>query len=320
MSCASIHPGFCWHAILVLLSFCAAGRHALAETPDLGEAQLPSGVSLNWTNATISTVSAKRSQLALSGLWRFSPVTEGAAEPPTTGWGYIKVPGSWQDSRGGSSIAARGRSPQWDQFDGARVARAWYERQVIIPAEWQGRAISLRCERVCTDAIVYVNGIECGKIAWPWGSVNITPAVTPGQTANLRILLAAIADSEQVGSFWQSALSSAVTFSTASLRSRGLTGNVFLKAAPPWRAWPMCSCALQPANGDCRRRGTHRPEPIWAGPLPRRHAQRKRRGGEKFHGRCDSRGQAKSDGVAFVAVGQSAVVGCSASRISTPSA
>ena len=154
-------------------------------------------------------MNAKRAQVSLDGIWRFIPAAEGTAEPPKVGWAYIKVPGSWQSSRGRSAdFLALGGGPQWDLYDGARVARAWYERQVPIPAEWQGRAISLRFDRVCTDAIVYVNGTECGRIAWPWGSVDITSAVTPGQTADVRVLVAAIADAEQVGTFWQNALSS----------------------------------------------------------------------------------------------------------------
>jgi beta-galactosidase len=188
-------------------------------------------VSLNWDKTSIVTVNAKRAQMSLAGTWRFIPATDGTAEPPEAGWAYIKVPGSWQSSRGRApDFLARGSGPQWDQYDGARVARAWYQRQVSIPAEWEGRAISLRLDRVCTDAIVYVNGKECGKIAWPWGSVDLTSAATPGQTADIRVLVAAIADTEQVGTFWQNALSATVTFSSASLRSRGLTGNVFLES------------------------------------------------------------------------------------------
>ena len=90
--------------------------------------------------------------------------------------------------------------------------------------------ISLRFDRVCTDAIVYVNGTRCGEIAWPWGSVDITSAVKPGQTADIRVLVAAIADAEKVGTFWQSALSDTVSFSSAGLRTRGLTGSVFLES------------------------------------------------------------------------------------------
>jgi len=199
-------------------------------TTQLRDAVLPAGAALNWDKTSVTTVNAQRAQVSLDGTWRFIPATEGSSEPAKVGWAYIKVPGSWQGSRGRSSdLVARGGGPQWDLYDGARVARAWYERQVAIPAEWQGRAISLRFDRVCTDAMVYVNGTECGKIAWPWGSVDITSAVKPGQTAAVRVLVAAIADAEQVGTFWQNAFMN-VSYSAASLRSRGLTGSVFLES------------------------------------------------------------------------------------------
>jgi beta-galactosidase len=216
-----------FRATLVLICPCLA--HA-AEPPEIADAQLPSGVNLDWEKASITTVNTKRAQINLNGIWRFAPASEGSSEAPKAGWAYLKVPGSWQGSRNGSTdFVAKGRGPAWDLFDGTRVSRAWYERQVRIPNEWQGRAISLRFERGCTDSIVYVNGKECGKVAWPWGSVDITPAVTPGQIANVRVLVAAIADPEQVGTFWQNALSSEITFSPALIRSRGLTGNVFLE-------------------------------------------------------------------------------------------
>ena len=128
-----------------------------------------------------------------------------------------------------SDFLALGGGPQWDLYDGALVARAWYQRQAPIPAEWQGRAISLRLERVCTDAMVFVNGTQCGRVAWPWGSVDITQAVTPGKTAEIRLLVAAIADPEKVGSFWQNALSG-VSYASAGLEKRGLTGSVFLES------------------------------------------------------------------------------------------
>ena len=192
---------------------------------------LPAGVALDWDKTSVKTVNAKRAQISLDGIWRFIPAAEGAAEPPKLGWAYIKVPGSWQDRSGqafGDSWPVGG-GPQWDLYDGALVARAWYQRQVPIPAEWQGRAISLRFDRVCTDAMVYVNGKQCGTIAWPWGSVDITPAVTPGQTADVRVLVAASPTPEQVGHFWQNALSN-VSYTSATLKTRGLTGSVFLES------------------------------------------------------------------------------------------
>ena len=44
------------------------------------------------------------------------------------------------------------------------------------------------------------------------------------------MLVAAIADAEKVGNFWQNALSDTVSYSSAGLRTRGLTGSVFLES------------------------------------------------------------------------------------------
>lgn len=238
--------------LLLILALCVAGTPAWAQVnvPSHGDfkgpgantgsavgqtqapdAVLPSGISLNWDVTSVKTVNAKRAQVSLNGIWRFIPATQGTAPPPKTGWAYIKVPGSWQTSRGrASDFVALGGGPQWEAYDGAQVVRAWCERRVRIPADWGSRPMSLRFDRVCTDAIVYVNGKECGRVPWPWGSVDITSVVRAGEEADIRVLVAAIADADQVGSFWQNALSSTVTFSSASLKSRGLTGNVFLES------------------------------------------------------------------------------------------
>ncbi len=218
-----------WFGLPLILVGLAVTPHLPAATPPV-DAELPSGVTLDWDKARVTAVNSKRAQVSLNGIWQFTPAAEAGAEPPKSGWAYLKVPGSWQSSRGKSGdFLALGGGPPWDLYDGTRVERAWYRRQVLIPAEWQGRLMSLRFERVCTDAMVYVNGRECGKIAWPWGSVDITSAVTPGQTAEVRVLVAAIADAEQVGTFWQNAFAN-VSYAAASLKSRGLTGSVILES------------------------------------------------------------------------------------------
>ena len=106
-----------------------------------------------------------------------------------------------------------------------RADSDWVTKSV----EWQGRVISLHFERVSTDAMVYVNGTQCGNVSWPWGSVDITRAVAPGETAEIQVLVAAIADPEKVGSFWQNALSN-VSYRSARLETQGLTGRVFLES------------------------------------------------------------------------------------------
>src|SRR5262249_46485079 len=140
--------------ILVLLSVAGGRAWAQVNNAQRGDAVLPAGIALDWDKTDVKTLNAKRAQVSLDGIWRFTPVTEGAAQPPKGGGGYIRVPGDWQIRRGGaSSLVARPDGPPWDRYDGTSVSRAWYQRRVPIPASWQGRAISLRFDRVCTDAI-----------------------------------------------------------------------------------------------------------------------------------------------------------------------
>jgi beta-galactosidase len=196
----------------------------------LGDAILPAGITLNWEKARVHTISSKRAEVSLDGVWRFQPTADAGAAPRKLGWGYIAVPGDWQIHPGKrSDFVALGGGPQWDLYEGANVAGAWYERQASIPADWKGRATRLRLDRVCTDAEVYVNGMRCGRVNWPWGSVDITRAVTAGTTAEIRLLVAAVADAEKVGEFWQNALSD-VTYRSATLTTRGLTGSVHLES------------------------------------------------------------------------------------------
>ena len=226
-------PAFLWLG--------AIGGRAWAQAPQPADAVLPAGMSLNWEQVTNEPVNTRRTQASLDGLWRFIPAVQRAAEPPPAGWGYIRVPGSWGGgaaarrgggnySRGGSSaLVVRGAGPPWVNSNESQVQRAWYERKVSIPADWQGRSISLRFDRVSTDAIIQVNGKECGRVSWPWGAVDITCAVTPGQTADVRVLVAAISDSGMIGQFGQDAFRD-VTDPEPQLQTRGLVGNVYLES------------------------------------------------------------------------------------------
>jgi hypothetical protein len=53
-------------------------------------------------------------------------------------------------------------------------------------------ARSAKLDRVCTDAMAYANGTG-GPNRSAVGPVDITSAVTPGRTADVRVLVAALA-------------------------------------------------------------------------------------------------------------------------------
>ena len=88
-----------------------------------------------------------RERVCLNGLWRWQPATETVTDRvPPGNWGYFKVPGSWPGitdymQKDCQTVHAH---PAWqdDSLDG--VATAWYEREITIPAEWDGRRIVSR--------------------------------------------------------------------------------------------------------------------------------------------------------------------------------
>ena len=136
-----------------------------SDASDSSDAKLPAGIELGWDKNDATAVTSRRARVRLDGIWRFIPAETGQQVPPKSGRGYLRVPGSWQDSPGGrSAIVAMGGGKLWEDYDGTKVSRAWYERKITIPADWKGRVLTLRFDRVSTDAIVYVNGRKCGAI------------------------------------------------------------------------------------------------------------------------------------------------------------
>ena len=108
----------------------------------------------------------------------------GIALPADDAWGFSKVPGSWY-----------GRV-YWHDDDPARskandLRFAWYRRDVSIPADWSGRHVSVRLDRVATDARVYCNGHDAGAVPFMGGDVDITPWVEFGKSASIAVLVEA---------------------------------------------------------------------------------------------------------------------------------
>ncbi|MBC7327638.1 carbohydrate binding domain-containing protein [bacterium] len=174
-------------------------------------------------------ISSKRACICLNGQWRFMPA-KSVNSVTQSEWGSIWVPGSWNGSWRLPGIIEKGNGPSWSDVDLLTLGRAWYEKTVQIPAEWEGRAILLRLERVSTDAIVYANGIECGKVEWPFGQVDITKAVKAGEDATIRILVASSKDEDEAKALLD--LSNPNYSTNSQLDTRGIIGEVFLESRP----------------------------------------------------------------------------------------
>lgn len=133
-----------------------------------------------------------RSRLCLNGVWQFQPAAgPDVAAPDGADWGSIRVPGTWVSRPNFPGILSRGKGTVWKSAEKTEPAVAWYQREIRVPGDWNGRTILLSLKRVSTDAVVFVDGTRCGEINWPSGDVDLTKWLKPGAKATLRLLVTA---------------------------------------------------------------------------------------------------------------------------------
>lgn len=159
-------------------------------------------------------LSPTRGEIVLNGVWDFS--AGGADATKTT----IRVPGSW---------SAEAHAPLGSGVEMPDLTEGIYRRQVAIPAAWAGRKIVLDLRRVSTQAEVSVNGKACGTVEWPYGTVDITAAATPGATVTLEIKVTALTPEGEV---WALMGYATEERRKRTLASRGLIGDVLLESEP----------------------------------------------------------------------------------------
>lgn len=215
---------------LAVIVFSCVGRvmqsYSVEETPP------PQASFLPLTVAQANVLPQRQTEIYLNGTWQFTPATGTTDKPPTAAnWGSIWVPGDWQRENKPNTpgLISRGTGAGWENFNASQLVKAWYQRSLEIPANWQGRTIQLDLTRVSTDAVVYVNGINCGEVPWPYGRVDITKAVKPGPNT-LSILVLAVAEEKDKASI---ATSNQIYSDQGKLTARGLIGEVRLLSFPP---------------------------------------------------------------------------------------
>ncbi|MEG4232346.1 glycoside hydrolase family 2 TIM barrel-domain containing protein [Microcoleus sp. Pol11C3] len=194
-----------------------------------------SAISIGFPNLTIATVGAidnKRSQIYLNGTWQFVPAVGNPQNPPVSpSWGSIQVPGDWQKENNQSvpGIITRGTGQDWENFNSKQLSKAWYQTNIDIPGDWTNRRIFIDLARVSTDAVIFVNGINCGQIAWPYGTIEITKAANLGQNT-LSILVLAVSDEKEKAVIMGP---TEIYTEKSQLQSRGIIGEVRLLSVPP---------------------------------------------------------------------------------------
>ena len=148
-----------------------------------------------WGSEPLERISPTREQICLNGVWLFSPAVGSSLQNPPkseTGWGRIRVPGSWLESSWPRSLGAElmaGKGDQWSEGLQAdkTISRAWFQRPLDIPSSWTGKRIALRFFGLGTDASVFVDGNEVGQVSYPGGEIDITNAVRSGSKSTLTV-------------------------------------------------------------------------------------------------------------------------------------
>ncbi len=163
------------------------------------------------------------------------PAIGPSAQAPDGDWGWVRVPGTWDQnwSAPGGPLSI-GSGASWAAYpgqDGKQVSRVWYRRTFNVPEDWAGRAIELDFQRISTDSVVFVNGQECGRTAWPGGVVDITKAVRIGQSNELLVLVIAVQEEKEVVDLMGTEAGHN-SVRVARLASRGIIGDVILSSMP----------------------------------------------------------------------------------------
>lgn len=175
-------------------------------------------------------VSSLRERMILNGVWKFKPADSDGKKYQ---YGLIRVPGLWARTHpwlrpplDGVLVLPSGCG--WNLKMLPKVFDAWYEKNITLPASWQGKRILLEMMQVCSDAEVFVNGRKAGTIRWPDGSLDLTSLLVPGKKASLKFLVHARSRVDVVEDFYLYTPSR----SKGEIYNRGIGGDVALTAIP----------------------------------------------------------------------------------------
>ena len=173
-----------------------------------------------------------RERVCLNGLWRWQPSSETkAGDVPAGNWGFFKVPGAWPDNNSFDRKECQSvvPHPSWKSADTRGTVRAWYQREITVPKEWQGRRIALSLQYLDSLATIYVDGKKAGKLHFPDGELDLTAFVQPGAKHVLSLFTEALPLKETMLAFNDTHGGQEVK---SSVKFRGICGDVYLASTP----------------------------------------------------------------------------------------
>lgn len=194
-------------------------------------APLPPGVKAVWDlDVAERLVTPTRERVCLNGLWRWQPARDDSAVPPTSQWGWFKVPGAWPGITDWMQKDCQTvyPHPTWQRENLATLTAAWYEREITVPPEWTGRRIALALRLLNSYAAVHLDGARVGELRFPGGELEL-PDCRPGRTHRLSLLVVAMPLAGVMMSYNDTASARQVRGTVA---RRGLCGDVYLHGTP----------------------------------------------------------------------------------------
>jgi hypothetical protein len=221
-------------AVTVAMLLLALTPYLRAGQADSTDAPLAGGVKAAWElGKAWRETTETRERICVNGLWRWQPADASAERDgvPAGAWGYFKVPGCWPGIADylQQDCQTLYPHPSWKGRKLGEVSAAWYQREIEVPAGWDGRRITLSVEYLNSFAIVFIDGKKVGEIRFPAGEVNLNAACRPGSRHVLSLLVIALPLKGVRVSYSDTAAAREVK---GSVSRRGLCGDVYLVGTP----------------------------------------------------------------------------------------
>ncbi|MCL1920091.1 MAG: hypothetical protein FWG50_03285 [Kiritimatiellaeota bacterium] len=217
-----------FRALSLKVSRVRAMRPANAPLPD-GAPQDVWGLGDAWRQATPT-----RERICLNGLWQFRPVltNEVPDSPPGADdcWGWCKIPAVWPNQWEGDTAPQRIWLAPWleENVENAHVfEQAWYKRKITVPESFKDKRVALDFTMLQTHAKVFIDGQHIGEVWYPGGEIGL--GMTPGKEHEIALLVTARPFSATHQAFMAP---DRVIESKASVKLRGITGDLYLSAKP----------------------------------------------------------------------------------------
>jgi hypothetical protein len=177
-----------------------------------------------------------RERISFNGLWGFRPVltndTPNHVPAANDCWGWIKVPGVWQNKWEGDQAVQRIWLAPWLEEHVANaldMEQAWYKRECTLPTSFAGKRVVLDFSMLQTHVKAFVDGVAVGELWYPGGELDITQAITPGKQQEIALLVTARPMSAETQSFMAP---ERIIKDKASVKLKGITGDLYLVATP----------------------------------------------------------------------------------------